>query len=58
MPDGAGGVYTKDVNTNANYKADAEARAKRSGMGELARFLGDELARLAAPRDGALRLAG
>ena len=58
ISDEAGRVFTYDVNTNTNYNADAEARAKRSGMGELARFLGDELARLAAPRDGALRLAG
>ena len=58
ITDETGRVFTYDVNTNTNYNADAEARAKRSGMGEIARFLGDELARLASPRDGALRLAG
>ena len=58
ITDETGRVFTYDVNTNTNYNADAEARAKRSGMGEVARFLGDELARLASRRDGALRLAG
>jgi hypothetical protein len=37
-------VYTYDVNTNTNYNPDAEARAGRSGMAELARYLGGELA--------------
>jgi hypothetical protein len=36
-------VYTYDVNTNTNYNPDAEARAGRSGMEELARYLGGEL---------------
>ncbi|HEX5320069.1 MAG TPA: alpha-L-glutamate ligase [Stellaceae bacterium] len=35
-----GGVYTYDVNTNTNYNPDAEAKAGRSAMRELARFLG------------------
>ena len=39
-------IFTYDINTNTNYNPDAEARAGRSGMGALARFLGDELARL------------
>jgi hypothetical protein len=38
-----GAVYTYDVNTNTNYNPDAEARAGRSAMAELARFLGGEL---------------
>ncbi len=58
IADADGRVFTYDVNTNTNYNPDAEARAKRSGMGEIARFLGDELARLASRRDGGLRLAG
>jgi hypothetical protein len=42
-----GAVYTYDVNTNTNYNPDAEARAGRSAMSELARFLGGELRKLA-----------
>jgi hypothetical protein len=38
-----GAVYTYDVNTNTNYNPDAEARAGRSAMTALARFLGQEL---------------
>src|SRR5579864_8673897 len=41
-----GTVYTYDVNTNTNYNPDAEARAGRSAMTALARFLGAELARV------------
>jgi hypothetical protein len=44
--DGDGRVYTYDVNTNTNYNPDAEARAGRSAMTALARFLGAELARV------------
>jgi hypothetical protein len=40
-------VYTYDVNTNTNYNPDAEARAGRSAMTALARFLGGELASVA-----------
>ena len=47
--DAAGGSYTYDVNTNTNYNPDAEARAGRSAMTALARFLGSELARV-SPR--------
>src|SRR5207247_5314579 len=43
-----GAVYTYDVNTNTNYNPEAEARADRSAMTALARFLGGELARIAA----------
>ena len=43
--DGDGHAYTYDINTNTNYNAGAEARAGRSGMLALARFLGVELAR-------------
>ncbi len=44
--DEAGTLYTYDVNTNTNYNPEAEARAGRSAMTALARFLGSELARL------------
>ena len=46
IADTAGRVYTYDVNTNTNYNPDAEARAGRSGMTTLARFLGAELSSL------------
>ena len=45
VTDATGAVYTYDVNTNTNYNPDAEARADRSGMDTLARYLGDELSR-------------
>jgi hypothetical protein len=44
--DQAGMLHTYDVNTNTNYNPEAEARAGRSAMTALARFLGGELARL------------
>jgi hypothetical protein len=43
ISDADGAVYTYDVNTNTNYNPDAEARAGRSGMDTLARYLGAEL---------------
>lgn len=43
--DAAGTLYTYDVNTNTNYNPEAEARAGRSAMDALARYLGAELAR-------------
>ncbi len=51
--DSAGAVYTYDVNTNTNYNPDAEARAGRSAMTALARFLGAELTRVSERRDAA-----
>jgi hypothetical protein len=42
--DDEGRVYTYDVNTNTNYNPDAEAKAGKSAMRELARFLGGLLA--------------
>jgi biotin carboxylase len=47
--DAAGTVYTYDVNTNTNYNPEAEARAGRSAMTALARYLGGELARASRP---------
>jgi hypothetical protein len=41
--DAEGQVFTYDVNTNTNYNPEAEARDGRSGMAEIARFLGAEL---------------
>jgi hypothetical protein len=46
VTDLAGTVYTYDVNTNTNYNPEAEARAGRSAMDTLARYLATELARL------------
>lgn len=43
-----GNAFTYDVNTNTNYNPDAEARAGRSGMGAIARYLTD-LLRATAP---------
>ena len=46
ITDARGRAYTYDVNTNTNYNSDAEKRANKSGMEEMARFLGRELGRL------------
>jgi hypothetical protein len=51
--DADGRVYTYDVNTNTNYNPDAEARAGRSAMTALARFLGAELERVSRRRQAA-----
>lgn len=48
IADSDGTVYTYDVNTNTNYNPDAEARAGRSGMATLARYLGAEMSSLRA----------
>ena len=50
ISDADGTVYTYDVNTNTNYNPDAEACAGRSGMAELARYLGAELAASLSPK--------
>lgn len=42
---GAGEIYTYDINTNTNYNKDAEEAAGQYGMLELAKFLGSELAK-------------
>lgn len=47
--DREGRDYTYDVNMNTNYNSEAEARAGQSAMGAIARYLGDELARLYRP---------
>jgi hypothetical protein len=51
--DGAGTLYTYDVNTNTNYNPEAEAQAGRSAMTALARFLGGELAGVSRHQDAA-----
>jgi len=51
--DSSGTVYTYDVNTNTNYNREAEIRAGRSAMTALARYLGDELSRVARRSDAA-----
>jgi hypothetical protein len=50
ISDADGTVYTYDVNTNTNYNPEAESRAGRSGMTELARYLGGELAASLSPK--------
>lgn len=42
ITDEHGEIYTYDVNTNTNYNSDAEAIAGISGMGTIAKYLGDE----------------
>jgi hypothetical protein len=51
--DAAGTIFTYDLNTNTNYNPDAEARAGRSAMTVLARFLGEALARAGRRVDAA-----
>lgn len=41
-----GQIFTYDVNTNTNYNSDAEKVAGISGMKAIARYLGDELAKM------------
>lgn len=41
--DARGEIFTYDVNTNTNYNSEAEAIARKYGMGEIAKFLGAEL---------------
>ena len=38
-----GNIFTYDINTNTNYNSDAEQRAGKFGMLELAKFLGEQL---------------
>lgn len=42
-----GDIYTYDINTNTNYNSEAEKRADKYGMLELAKFLKAELEKLA-----------
>jgi len=54
--DAEGNIFTYDVNTNTNYNPEAEAIDGRSGMGEIARFLGEELHALMPERARARRV--
>lgn len=40
---GADDIFTYDINTNTNYNSDAEAKAGKFGMLQLAKFLKEEL---------------
>lgn len=44
--DQSGNIYAYDVNTNTNYNPDAEAKAEKYGMLEVAKFLGQELQKI------------
>jgi len=44
IEDAAGNIYTYDVNTNTNYNKDAEAKAGKYAMLELAKYLSEQLA--------------
>ncbi len=46
ITDKEGNIYTYDVNTNTNYNPDAEEAAKKSGMLEIAKYLGSELEKI------------
>jgi len=46
ITDREGQIYTYDVNTNTNYNSEAEIKAGVSGMGAIAKFLGEELEKL------------
>ena len=58
IADAAGELYTYDVNTNTNYSSAAEAEAGLYGMRAIARYLGDELKKLAQPEKPKLVVAG
>ena len=55
--DGAGELYTYDVNTNTNYNSAAEAEAGLYGMRAIARYLGDELKKTVQPQKPRLVVA-
>jgi hypothetical protein len=60
ITDKGGRSFTYDVNTNTNYNPDAEAKdgragSSRSGMGAIASYLGDLLARETKASAGAQR---
>lgn len=51
ITDAAGELYTYDVNTNTNYNSAAEEEAGLYGMRAIARYLGEELKKLALKRE-------
>lgn len=46
ITDENGEIFTYDVNTNTNYNAAAEAVAGKSGMGSIAKYLGEEFQKI------------
>ncbi len=50
ITDATGELYTYDVNTNTNYNSAAEAETGIFGMRAIARYLGEELRALDAPK--------
>ena len=54
ITDTSGELFTYDVNTNTNYNSAAEVEAGMFGMCAIARYLGEELARL-APKSAPVR---
>jgi len=58
ITDGAGELYTYDVNTNTNYNPDAEKEAGLYGMRAIARYLGAELRRIEVPAHARETLVG
>ncbi len=58
ITDAAGELYTYDVNTNTNYNSAAEAEAGLYGMRAIARYLGEELKKLAQDGKPQLAIAG
>lgn len=46
ISDSNGEIYTYDINTNTNYNQEAEEKAEKYGMLQLAEFLGNELEKL------------
>lgn len=46
ITDRKGQIYTYDVNTNTNYNSEAESKVGVSGMGAIAKFLGEELEKI------------
>lgn len=46
ITDKEGTAYTYDVNTNTNYNSEAEEKAGVSGMGAIAKYLGEELEKI------------
>ena len=55
--DTSGEIFTYDVNTNTNYNSAAEAKAGLYGMRAIARYLGEELKKLAPKKTSVPALA-
>lgn len=57
ITDTSGDIFTYDVNTNTNYNSAAEAKAGLFGMRTIARYLGEELKKLAPKKTSVRTLA-